>query len=260
MQKIYLVDTFSSDPYSGNPAPVMICENFPDDMHKIAAELNFPSTAFVTLTQNDRFDIRWFSPKVELALCGHALLAAAHILYQEKLISGEKILFDSLFGSLEVVRDPEQYILNFPLQSVSKRNDKSIFQKLFDVVDIHEVYQAQDAVIVVLDSDEDLQKLTLDFSAIKKIEATAIIVTAPSQVYDFVSRVFAPRDGINEDPVTGSSHCKLANYWSKRLEKNILRAYQASERGGYIDIEIKNDRVLLKGSAVTIMEGFWHIS
>jgi PhzF family phenazine biosynthesis protein len=259
MQKIYLVDTFSSHPYTGNPAPVVISESFPDDMQKIAAELNFPSTAFVTMSQNDRFNIRWFSPKVELALCGHALLAAAHILYQEKLITGEKILFNSLTGPLEVTKDQDQIILGFPLQTVSKRNDKSIFQKLFAVVDIHEVYQAQDDVIVVLDFEKDLQELTLDFSAIKKIDATAIIVTAPSQPHDFVSRVFAPRVGINEDPVTGSSHCKLADYWSKRLEKNILRAYQASERGGYIDIEIKNDRVFLKGSAITIMQGFWNI-
>ena len=258
MQKLYLVDTFTDHPYGGNPAPVMISERFPDDMQNIASELNFPSTAFVTASENDRFNIRWFSPKVELKLCGHALLAAAHILFEQKLVKSNKVLFESLSGSLEVVKDGDKIILDFPLQTVSNIQDKSTFQKLFGVSDIDEVYVAPGAIIVVLHSSDDLQKLVLDFAAIERIEAEAIIVTAPSQTYDFVSRVFAPRVGINEDPVTGSSHCKLADYWSKRLGKNTLRAYQASERGGCIDIQIKNDRVFLIGSAVTIMNGFWH--
>lgn len=258
MRKIYLVDTFSSKPYTGNPAPVMICENFPDNMQKIASELNFPSTAFVTTSTNGRFHIRWFSPKVELKLCGHALLAAAFVLFQDKIIAENKISFDSLSGPLEVSKCGDKLVLDFPLQRVSKINNVSLFKEILNLSDVCEVYQAQDDIIIVLESEQALHNLVLDFSAINTIEATAVIFTAPGNEYDFVSRVFAPRVGINEDPATGSSHCKLADYWSKRLIKNELRAYQASERGGHIDVQINDDRVLLKGTAIRIMEGYWY--
>lgn len=257
MRKIWIVDAFTDQPYKGNPAGVMIVEDFPEDMPEIAAELNLSETAFVKPLGHNHFHLRWLTPKVEVKLCGHATLAAAHILFQEKVVDGRKIKFDSLSGELLVVQEGDGLTLNFPLQKTSDFLEITPFIDALQINSIEEVLQALDDVIVVLKSEEDLRAIAPDFEKLKQVDARGIIVTAPSNSYDFVSRFFAPRVGVNEDPVTGSAHCKLADYWSRRLGKNDLSAYQLSQRGGKINIRLQGDRVLLKGKAVTNMEGKW---
>lgn len=260
MNKIWIVDSFTAQPYSGNPAGVMIVHDFPQDMQQIAAEMNLSETAFVKLVEQDRFHIRWFTPQVEVKLCGHATLAAAHILYEQQIVKADKIIFDSLSGLLAIMRDGQSLVLDFPLQKTSTALDKAPFEEALGTWDIDEVVQAYDDVIVALRSEDAIYKLSPDFVKLLQIDARGVIVTAPSHKYDFISRFFAPRVGVNEDPVTGSAHCKLADYWSKRLSKIELTAFQASARGGNLFLRIQNDRVFLKGQAITIMEGTWKTS
>lgn len=260
MRKIWIVDAFTDQPYKGNPAGVMIVEDFPEDMQEIAAELNLSETAFVKPLGPNHFHLKWLTPKVEVKLCGHATLATAHILFQEKIADGCEIKFDSLSGELLVVREGDGLVLNFPLQKTSDSLEVAPFIEALQIDSIEEVLQAFDDVIVVLKSEEDLRLIAPDFEKLKQVDARGIIVTAPSNSYDFVSRFFAPRVGVNEDPVTGSAHCKLTDYWSRRLSKNDLNAYQLSQRGGRINVRLQGDRVLLKGNAMTIMEGKWFVS
>lgn len=259
MNKIWIVDAFvANTPYSGNPAAVMVVDDFKDDMQQIAAQMNLSETVFVKKLGVDHYHIRWFTPTVEVKLCGHATLAASHILFQEKLIEGNRITFDSLSGPLGVIQDSNGIILDFPLQPISSNLDVSTFEKILDLEgEIEEVVQAHDDVIVVLKSEQRITSLIPNFEKIKEVDARAVVVTAASLQYDFISRFFGPRVGVNEDPVTGSAHCKLADYWSKRLNKQSFVAYQASSRGGILHIQIKKDRVLLKGKTTTVMAGNW---
>lgn len=260
MNKIWIVDSFTAKPYSGNPAGIMIVHDFPQDMQQIAAELNLSETAFVKLLGQNHFHIRWFTPRVEVKLCGHATLAAAYVLYEQQMAKSNKIIFDSLSGQLAVMRDKQSLILDFPLQKTSSFLDKAPFEEALGALEIDEFVQAHDDVIVVLKNEDAIYKLSADFVKLLEIEARGIIVTAPSYEYDFISRFFAPRIGVNEDPVTGAAHCKLADYWSKRLNKTEFKAFQASMRGGHLFLKVQNDRVFLKGQAVTIMEGVWKAS
>lgn len=258
MNKIWIVDAFAHGPFTGNPAAVMVVEAFPDNMQKIAAEMNLSETVFVKKLGIDHYHIRWLTPTVEVKLCGHATMAASHILFQEKLIQGNTITYDSLSGPLHVMQDSDGITLDFPLQPISTKLNIGTFEKIFDLEgEIDEVFQAHDDVIVALKSEQQVKSLIPNFEKINQVDARAVVVTAPSEEYDFVSRFFGPRVGVNEDPVTGSAHCKLTDYWSKRLNKSTLIAYQASARGGVLHIQIKQDRVLLKGKAVTMMEGHW---
>lgn len=261
MRKMFIVDAFTQKPYTGSPAGVMIVDEFSNDLQKIAGELNFATTAFIKILGNNYFNVRWFSPITELKFCGHALLAAAHIVYQNNIATSNDILVESLSGQFKVLKEADKIVLDLPLEPVFKNADTSIFQKLFAIQNIKEAFYVDNDILVIFDDENDVKKLLPNFSAIRKIEAEAIIISASSHdpTYDFISRVFAPRVGINEDPVTGSSHCKLASYWSNLLGKKSLKAYQASSRGGEIDIQIKDARVLLKGKALTIMSGQWEI-
>ncbi|MCS5710027.1 PhzF family phenazine biosynthesis isomerase [Candidatus Berkiella aquae] len=258
MNPIWIVDAFAHAPYTGNPAAVMVVAEFPEQMQRIAAEMNLSETVFVKKINENHFHIRWFTPLVEVKLCGHATMAAAHILFQEKLVTKNEITFDSLSGPLTVTQKESTIILNFPLQQIGQTLAKATFDTLLDLPSqIHEVVQAYDDVIVALHDEQTLRNLQPHFDKVKQIEARGLIVTAPSKQYDFVSRFFAPRVGVNEDPVTGSAHCKLADYWAKRLGKNTFHAYQASHRGGELRIQVENNRVFLQGQAITIMQGQW---
>lgn len=259
MNKIWIVDAFAYAPFTGNPAAVMIAAEFPENMQLIAAEMNLSETVFVKPLTCDHFHIRWFTPQIEVALCGHATMAAAHIIFQEGLHHTQQIVFDSLSGYLQVSKNLDEIVLNFPLQPISQQLDKTYFEAMLNVSEnsIEEVVQAHDDVIIVLKNEWAVRNFTPDFTKIKAIEARGVIITASSVEYDFVSRFFGPRVGVNEDPVTGSAHCKLADYWAKRLLKNHLRAYQASQRGGILHLEVTHDRVLIKGKAITIMQGQW---
>lgn len=259
--KIWTVDAFASKPYTGNPAAVTIVPEFPEDAlcKKIAAEMNLSETAFVKPLEDGNFHIRWFTPTVEVSLCGHGTLAAAHILFQEEVVSGNKITFTSLSGPLTVTKETDGLTLDFPLQKIGARLPVKVFIEQLDLKEpVAAAVQAHDDVILELENPRDLRQLVLDPKDVAKIDCRGLIVTAKGEKpYDFISRFFAPRVGVIEDPVTGSAHCKLASYWRKKLNKDSFVAYQASKRGGEIHIAIQQDRVLLKGKALTMMKGDW---
>jgi len=259
--KIWIVDAFASKPYTGNPAAVAIVPEFPPDdlCHKIAAEVNLSETAFVKPLEDGVFHIRWFTPTVEVTLCGHATLASAHILFQESLVAGSKIKLTCLSGPLSVTKEKDGLVLNFPLQKTGLNLPVETFIEQLDLSEqVIAATQAKEDVILELKNAFDLRQLILDPKEVLKLECRDLIITArEKEPYDFISRVFAPSQGIDEDPVTGSAHCKLAYYWQQKLKKDSFLAYQASARGGDLSITIQGDRVFLKGSAITIMEGNW---
>ncbi len=257
--KIWTVDAFTKKPYHGNPAGVVIVDEFPadNDCQRMAAEINLSETAFVKCLQTDVFHIRWFTPKVEVKLCGHATLAASHILFQEGRIQGDMITFNSLSGELLVYKNDSGITLDFPLQKTGPEIEKNVFEEIL-LLDVVAVQQAYDDIIVELRHEDMVRQLDVDIEKIKSIDCRGVIVTAAAdKAYDFISRFFAPRVGVDEDPVTGSAHCKLAEYWQKKLGKNTLRAYQASQRGGELLLVVHDNRVHITGNAVTVMHAEW---
>ncbi len=259
--KFWTVDAFSHEIFHGNPAGVCIVEQFPEEdlMQKIAAEINLSETAFVIPKQHGHYDIRWFTPVTEVNLCGHATLAAAHILWNDHGIAKEfeKIYFDSHSGILAAQNNKDSITLDFPAYNTELISMPDGLSEALGISPIA-LSKANDDYIVELHSTKAVKKLTPDISKLKEIDCSSIIVTASGNEgdeYDFVSRVFAPRDGIDEDPVTGSAHCKLAPYWSERLGKNEFLAYQASKRGGVLKIRYEHERTFLTGEAVTAFAG-----
>lgn len=259
--KYFVVDAFTDRPYKGNPAAVFIIDEFPEDetCQNIAAEINLSETVFVKHLDTNRFHIRWFTPKVEIKLCGHATLATAHILHQEKLVEGKEIRFESLSGQLKVYFVVSIYTLDFPLpQTEVIPVEPSSLNCDFGTVT--QAARIDDDVIVELANEEQVRKYTPRLNELERVDFHLIVITTKGNEggpYDFVSRVFAPSVGVLEDPVTGSAHCKLALYWQKRLNKSNFVAYQASRRGGEVRISIIKDRVHLSGYAVTISSGTW---
>jgi len=240
--KIWTVDAFTNKPFAGNPAAVVIVDEFPSDQFckLIAAEMNLSETAFVKPIGTHHFHIRWFTPKVEVKLCGHATLAASHILHQEKFISGSNIVFDSLSGQLRVTVSSLSYTLDFPLQKTGNIIHSAAIRNCFK--ECIQAVEAYDDIIIELKSEEALGNYVPQIDQLEKIDCRGIIVTARGKDYDFVSRFFAPKVGVYEDPVTGSSHCKLAYYWQQKLHKNEFIAYQASSRGGEIHVSVVGAR------------------
>jgi PhzF family phenazine biosynthesis protein len=253
--KIWTVDAFTNKPFAGNPAAVVIVDEFPNDQFckSIAAEMNLSETAFVKPIAANHFHIRWFTPKVEVKLCGHATLAASHILHQEKFITGSNVEFDSLSGQLKVTVSSVNYTLDFPLQKTGRVVHSKMITNCFK--EYVQAVEAHDDVIIELTSEEAVRNYTLQIDQLEKIDYRGVIITALGKEYDFVSRFFGPKEGINEDPVTGSAHCKLAYYWQQKLQKSEFVAYQASARGGKLHVSIINNRVHLTGEAVTILKG-----
>lgn len=245
--KIWIVDAFTNKPYAGNPAAVTIVDEFPNDeeCQKIAAEINLSETAFIKPLIENKFHLRWFTPIVEVKLCGHATLASAHILYQESIVVNGTIQFESLSGILRVFRNKNFLTLDFPLQETGPNLDTKYFDEMLGIKVIA-VEKAYDDLIIELASEDAVRNFQLSLDKIISIDCRGLIVTAKSiGKYDFISRFFAPRVGVNEDPVTGSAHCKLAYYWRKKLNKNKFVAYQASKRGGELLLEICDSRLHL---------------
>ena len=273
---IFQVDAFTEKPFAGNPAGVCLLEHPMDDswMQNVATEMNLSETAFL-LKQEDGWSLRWFTPKVEVDLCGHATLATAHVLAEMRLLKeGGEVGFHTRSGLLTARSSADGIELNFPAKPEEQASPpagliealKVDLPKVPDLpaMDLREVRLSvlyvgknQFDYLVELDSDDTVRKLNPDFSKLKGVEARGVIVTARSSnpEFDFVSRFFAPAVGINEDPVTGSAHCCLGPYWMKKLGKSRLRAFQASSRGGILEIELVKDRVLLRGKAVIVFEG-----
>lgn len=255
--KLWTVDAFTNQAFKGNPAAVIPVDQFPPDdlCQKIAFELNLSETAFVECRSDTSLRIRWFTPTVEVKLCGHATLAAAHILFQEKIVLGDQLEFQSLSGPLRVKKIGRKLTLDFPLQTTGPDLPRESFQKILNQDLVHAV-QAFDDLILVLEDEDRVREFHVAPARLAELDYRGVIVTAKGKSqYDFVSRFFAPRVGIDEDPVTGSAHCKLAHYWGKKLKKDKFFAFQASPRGGELEIEISGDRVFLTGEAVTVLQG-----
>src|ERR1700722_8434527 len=259
--KIYQVDAFTNQLFGGNPAAVCPLDKWlPDSlMQKIAAENNLAETAFfVPNSSNGGYELRWFTPQLEIDLCGHATLATAHIIFTEMSPMNEEINFQTKkAGELTVTRQKEDalYTLNFPARPAAKADlsDALLSALRSDITPI-EVYKARDYMLVY-ENEADVKQLSPDFMALAKIDDVfGVIVTAPGDEVDFVSRFFAPSAGVPEDPVCGSSHCSLIPYWAERLGKNQLHAYQISARKGELWCKNKGDRVLMSGKAVTYLK------
>jgi PhzF family phenazine biosynthesis protein len=256
---LFQVDAFTNQPFSGNPAAVCLLEKMADArwMQAVGAEMNLSETAFVW-RKKDGFGLRWFTPTVEVDLCGHATLATAHILWQEGwLDAGETAHFQTRSGVLTAQQLGSRIVLDFPATPATQVAAPKGLLAALGVTDAAVFFNNMD-YLVCLANEAEVRRLQVDFSALKACQITrGIMVTAAAHgtEYDFVSRFFAPAAGIDEDPVTGSAHCTLAPFWAERLGKTRLQAYQASARGGEVLVEWQDERVLLAGSAVTVFSG-----
>lgn len=260
MKKLSLsqVDAFAERAFAGNPAAVCILDEQRDArwMQNVAAEMNLSETAFVLKLDKD-FSLRWFTPTVEVDLCGHATLASAHALWERGMVpDGDSIRFDTRSGRLTCRKDGSLITLDFPAASQSAA---ALSTDLVDALGVRpaHVLQANDKLVALLDSAEAVRNTQPDFAALAILPYQGVIVTAPSDSpdFDFVSRFFAPAIGIDEDPVTGAAHCCLAPFWADRLGINEMTAYQASARGGVVRVRVDGDRVILGGTAVTVWRG-----
>ncbi len=261
--KIYQIDAFTDRPFAGNPAAVCLLDQALDDalMQQIASEMNLSETAFLTPV-DDGFKLRWFTPAYEVDLCGHATLASAHMLWESGTLAADAIArFHTRSGLLEAKRLANGIELNFPAQPAEKTALPPELVESLGFVPIDSGYNGSD-YLVVAESEDLVRNLTPDFTMMRHVEMRGVIVTARSSdsFIDFISRFFAPGAGIDEDPVTGSAHCCLGPYWGKRMKKNELTAFQASPRGGFINVRLVDDRVYLTGQAVTVLEGRLNIS
>ncbi len=257
-QPIYQVDAFASGAFTGNPAAVCVLERDRDPgwMQAVAAEMNLSETAFVRRS-GDEWSLRWFTPAVEVRLCGHATLASAHILYEIGLLQPhEPARFRTLSGLLTARRDGDAIVLDFPSQPPHRIRPPAGLAVALQA-DPEWVGSNGSDLLVELASEELVRTLQPDLDALRRVEARGIIVTAVSDDprCDFVSRFFAPRVGVNEDPVTGSAHTALGPFWAHRLERTTLTGYQASTRGGYVGVRVRGDRVDLRGTALTVLRG-----
>ncbi|MEV5711097.1 PhzF family phenazine biosynthesis protein [Actinoallomurus sp. NPDC052274] len=259
--RVYVVDAFTDRPFAGNPAGVCP-QTDPADagwMQRVAAELNLSETAFPRPVENADadFELRWFTPAVEVALCGHATLGAAHVLYETGAVPGDRpIRFQTLHsGVLTVRREDDLLAMDFPAVPPTKADPPAGLAEALGVEPLWTGRNGQNDVLAVLPEAGAVRSLRPDQQALGRIDARGICVTAPGEDHDFVSRFFAPRVGVPEDPVTGSAHCMLAPYWAERLGRTDLVAYQASARGGEVRLSVRDDRVILRGGAVTVIEG-----
>lgn len=252
---IFVVDAFTGRSFHGNPAAVVVAEHAPsaEVMQQIAAENNLSETAFVTLSKTGP-RITWFSPLAEVNLCGHATLAAAHVLWQHIGIEADDLTFTSRAGKLNVSRiGDDLYELDFPaLPGDAVEITREMSAALGRMPS--GAYLADD-LMLVFDNRRDVYEMTPDFVALSKLPGRGVIITAPGSGHDFVSRAFYPKLGVNEDPVTGSAHCTLVPYWSSVLGKARLRAHQVSKRGGELWCAIEGKRVRMAGHAVTYSVG-----
>jgi len=252
------VDAFTDKPFAGNPAVVcLMAEAKPARwMQAVAAEMNLSETAFLCPTKRG-FSLRWFTPTVEVALCGHATLAAAHVLWTEGIAPKSRPLsFRTKSGVLTATRNGDQIELDFPAIQLKAKAAPAVLAAAIGKKP-RTVARAGDDLLVELGTENLVRKLEPDMAKLRKLRTRGVIVTAKStsRKYDFVSRFFGPAVGVDEDPVTGSAHCALAPFWSERLGKTKMTGYQASTRGGTVEVELVDDRVLLRGTAVTVVRG-----
>jgi PhzF family phenazine biosynthesis protein len=254
--RIYQVDAFAAQLFEGNPAGVCLLPGPADEswMQCVAMEMNLSETAFLYKTQ-EGWHLRWFTPEMEVDLCGHATLASAHILWDTGVLQrGEEALFFTKSGKLSVKKERETIWLDFPAEDASEADMPQELRSALGCETVLFCGKNRMDYLVELVSETNVRALQPDYGILSSLSCRGLIVTsrACDSRYDFVSRFFAPAAGIPEDPVTGSAHCCLGPYWKRRLGKSILSAYQASKRGGEIKVEVKGQRVLIGGRAVTV--------
>lgn len=256
--RITQVDAFTNRPFAGNPAAVCILSTAADPkwMLNVAREMNLAETAFL-VRQQDGYDLRWFTPEIEMDLCGHATLASAHVLWEEgHLTPNTQARFHTKSGLLTADRKGAWIELDFPATPASPASPPAGLTEALGAKPVF-VGRSRFDYLVEVDSEATVRRLAPDLGALARVETRGVIVTsrADKGKYDFVSRFFAPQSGVPEDPVTGSAHCALTPYWSAKLGKKELVAYQASLRGGELRVRLDGDRVHLAGQAVTVLRG-----
>jgi len=258
--RMFHVDAFARRPFSGNPAVICLLDSPRDEtwMQKVAAEMNQSETAAVQ-RDGKGFHIRWFTPTVEVDLCGHATLAAAHVLWETGVVPEDvTIPFTSRSGLLPVSRLVDRLAMDLPTDPPqSDLPGKELSCALG--VEVREAYQCTRNVLALVQDEQTLRSITPDLARVASCTTFGVIVTSPCETdaYDFVSRFFAPAAGVDEDPVTGSAHCALGPFWQQRTGRDRLMAYQASARGGEVRLLVHDDRVTLEGQAVTVMKSEW---
>lgn len=254
--RIFQADAFTDKLFRGNPAAVCMLDSWLPEttMQAIAAENNLAETAFV-VEKDGVFGIRWFTPTVEVDLCGHATLAAAHIINEHYKTDKKTLTFHSArSGTLTVSQNGDMLTLNFPTDDIRAIPTPSLLKEGLGIEPM-ETLRGRTDFMAVLPSETDILRLRPNFEILGQLDARGVIVTAAGVESDFVSRFFGPQSGINEDPVTGSAHTTLTAYWAKELGKNRLSAIQLSARRGYLQCEIQGDRVAISGKAVTYLQG-----
>lgn len=247
--KQYIVDAFTDKIFSGNPAAVCVLDSFPseDIMQNIAAENNLSETAFV-VKENDCYHIRWFTPKSEIDFCGHATLATAYVLFNFYAQDTDTINFYGKIGELTVQKSDELIRMEFPAYKLEHIEITDTMIEALGTIPLA-AYKDRD-ILFILRNEAEVRDLQPDMELISKLDGACVAVTAKGTEYDCVSRVFAPKFGIDEDPVTGSTHCMIAPYWSRRLNKPDITAFQAPERTGILYCECVGDTVTVSGKAV----------
>ncbi|GAA4977939.1 PhzF family phenazine biosynthesis protein [Nonomuraea thailandensis] len=253
--RLFTVDAFTDSAFQGNPAAVCLLDTPVTErwMQSVATEMNLSETAFLLGDS-----LRWFTPAVEVTLCGHATLATAHVLYSTGAADGQ-LEFNTASGTLTVNRRPDGMItMDFPAKDVTPATVPDGLEKALGVTPVR-VGKSELDLLVELESEETVRSLAPDIAALADVDARGVIVTAPGTETDFVSRFFAPRVGVPEDPVTGSAHCALSPYWSARLGRLTLVGAQLSPRGGLVHVTHAGDRVHLTGRAVTVLSGTLHV-
>ena len=246
--KQYIIDAFSDKVFAGNPAAVCILDKRIDEelMLNIAKENNLSETAFI-VKENNNYKLRWFTPKAEIDLCGHATLASGFVILNYYEPNLKEVSFDTLSGKLTVQRDNNLYIMDFPIY---KLKQIKITPEITDTLGIKpkEIYIARD-LLCILDNEEEVRNFNPNFEKIKKLDGLLLHISAKGKDYDCVSRSFAPKLNVEEDPVCGSGHCHIVPYWINVLKKNNIIAYQASKRGGVLYCKMNNDRLKIGGYA-----------
>lgn len=252
---LFQVDAFTNEIFKGNPAAVCPLDSWISDelMQTIAEENNLSETVFF-VKNKAQFDIRWFTPTCEIDLCGHATLAAAHIIFTELNYTENRIEFNSKSGVLTVEKKLDWYTLNFPSEEISEIPTPQLLQDAFETP-ILKTWKGKWKVIAFFENEESIQNAQPNFSKLAELDFPGVIITAKGNSVDFVSRFFAPKIGINEDPVTGSAHTLLIPYWAKELNKNKLDAIQLSKRTGILKCTYLHDRVEMSGQAITYLKG-----
>jgi PhzF family phenazine biosynthesis protein len=251
---IYQVDAFAAEVFAGNPAAVCPLDDWLPDatLQAIAAENNLSETAFLVKRGMD-YGLRWFTPALEVDLCGHATLGSAHVIATHLEPGADVMRFHTRSGLLTVTRTGDAFTLDFPALAIKRGPDDADVVTALGAAPV-EIWHGMD-MMAVFAAEADIRALAPDMAKVARLKARGVIVTAPGEACDFVSRFFAPQSGIPEDPVTGSAHCLLTPYWAKRLSKTRLSARQISKRGGELTVETKGERVLISGRVAPYLEG-----